>query len=131
MNNFRNVEWLTSRNKTTISAIDNYLFYSNKKTSDNKTYWVCSNENCNAKALSLDHQILEVYNTHNHSDDIFAIIKMKFKKELTNNVSSEPFVGSHTIYEKTKLSFLRLYNSTPDAIINIPSYLSVSSFIFR
>ncbi|KAG0429760.1 hypothetical protein DMUE_5721 [Dictyocoela muelleri] len=131
MNNFLNVEWITSKRKSEMPAINNYLFHLNKKTADYKMYWGCINKNCETKALSLGNQFLEVYNTHNHSDDYYIILKMKFKNKLRENIASEPFIGLNAIYEKNKLAFLIIHSDQPDVIANIPSYSSVSSLIFR
>ena len=70
-------------------VIDDYIFKFNRK-SNNTKYWICTINGCSSKVhTTLDDQLVQVIDNHNHPSEKEKIEVRKFREQIKERVVKE------------------------------------------
>jgi hypothetical protein len=83
-----------------------YLFRRYREYSDGKVGWKCTNTMCRCKIDTLNDELINYVNEHQHQNDADVIWKKKLREKMFNKVCSNPFIGAGEAFNAIIREFL-------------------------
>ncbi len=83
------ISFINSQKGKLMFVIDDYIFKSNRESKTSK-YWICTFNGCSSKAhTTLDNQLIQLINEHNHPSEKEKIEVRKFREKVKERAVNE------------------------------------------
>lgn len=124
-----NIIWRISRRNSKVPVVDGYVFKCTN-TRNNRKYWVCNEDGCNVRLITVEEEAVTLTNEHEHSRRTEETVRMEFEELIRNIIEEDPFISSRNIYNNAINQLLERYPVNTAEYDGLPSYDYVRSHIY-